>query len=60
VTLKGKSFRKSVKAITSGCFVVIQGKLGPGGNILALPGPCCMDLPSGVRNRLGVGGCALT
>ncbi len=34
VTFKGKNFRKSVKAITPGCFVVIQGKLGPGGNIL--------------------------
>jgi len=27
VTFKGKNFRKSVKAITPGCFVVIQGKL---------------------------------
>jgi hypothetical protein len=34
VTFKGKNFRKSVKAIIPGCFVVIQGKLGPGGNIL--------------------------
>ncbi len=34
VTFKGKNFRKSVKMITQGCFVVIQGKLGPGGNIL--------------------------
>ncbi len=34
VTFKGKNFRKSMKAITPGCFVVIQGKLGPGGNIL--------------------------
>ena len=34
VTFKGKNFRKSVKAIVPGCFVVIQGKLGPGGNIL--------------------------
>ena len=34
VTFKGKNFRKSVKSITRGTFVVIQGKLGPGGNIL--------------------------
>ena len=34
VTFKGKNFRKSVKAIASGVFVVIQGKLGPGGTIL--------------------------
>ena len=34
VTYKGKNFRKSVKAITPGCFVVIQGRLGPGGEIL--------------------------
>lgn len=34
VTFKGKNFRKSMKAVTPGCFVVIQGKLGPGGNIL--------------------------
>ncbi len=34
VTFKGKNFRKSVKAITPGCFVVIQGRLGPGGEIL--------------------------
>lgn len=33
-TFKGKNFRKSVKAITPGVFVIIQGKLGPGGNIL--------------------------
>ena len=34
VTFKGKNFRKSVKAIAPGVFVVIQGKLGPGGTIL--------------------------
>jgi len=34
VTFKGKNFRKSMKAIIPGCFVVIQGRLGPGGNIL--------------------------
>ena len=34
VTFKGKNFRKSVKAITPGVFVVIQGKLGPGGEVL--------------------------
>ena len=34
VTFKGKNFRKSMKAVIPGCFVVIQGKLGPGGNIL--------------------------
>lgn len=34
VTFKGKNFRKSMKGIIPGCFVVIQGKLAPGGNIL--------------------------
>ena len=34
VTFKGKNFRKSMKALTPGVFVVIQGKLGPGGEIL--------------------------
>ncbi len=34
VTFKGKNFRKSVKAITPGMFVVIQGKLGSGGELL--------------------------
>jgi len=34
VTFKGKNFRKSMKAVIPGCFVVIQGRLGPGGNIL--------------------------
>lgn len=34
VTFKGKSFRKSVKAITPGMFVVIQGKLGSDGEVL--------------------------
>lgn len=34
MTFKGKNFRKSMKALTPGVFVVIQGKLGPGGEIL--------------------------
>ena len=34
VTFRGKNFRKSVKAIAPGMFVVIQGKFSPGGNIL--------------------------
>ena len=34
VTFKGKNFRKSMKALTPGVFVVIQGKLGPGGEVL--------------------------
>ncbi len=34
VTFKGKNFRKSMKAVTPGCFVVIQGRLAPGGEIL--------------------------
>ena len=34
VTFKGKNFRKSMKGIIPGCFVVIQGRLAPGGEIL--------------------------
>jgi hypothetical protein len=34
VTFKGKNFRKSMKAVIPGCFVVIQGRLAPGGEIL--------------------------
>ena len=34
VTFKGKNFRKSMKGIISGCFVVIQGRLAPGGEII--------------------------
>ena len=34
VTFKGKNFRKSVKTVIPGCFVVIQGRLGQGGEIL--------------------------
>ena len=34
VTFKGKNFRKSMKAVVPGCFVVIQGRLAPGGEII--------------------------
>ena len=34
VTFKGKNFRKSMKAVIPGCFVVIQGRLAPGGEII--------------------------
>ena len=34
VTFRGKNFRKSLKALVPGAFVVIQGKLGPNGEIL--------------------------
>lgn len=55
VTFKGKNFRKSMKALTPGVFVVIQGKLGPGGEILeagivlqppkATPAPTAIPAP---------------
>jgi len=34
VTFKGKNFRKSMKAVIPGCFVVIQGRLASGGEII--------------------------
>lgn len=33
-TFKGKNSRKSMKAVISGCFVVIQGRFAPGGEII--------------------------
>ena len=34
VTFKGKNFRRILKGVIPGCFVVIQGRLAPGGEIL--------------------------
>lgn len=34
VTFRGKNSHKSLQALVPGAFVVIQGKLGPGGEVL--------------------------